>query len=38
MILQIDTEYHWVGFKPAKDNMPDSFLIYGGVNLGQLHS
>lgn len=38
MILQIDTENRWVGFKPDKDNVPDSFLIYGDVNLGQFHS
>lgn len=38
MILQIDSKDHWVGFKPAKGNMPDSFLVYGGVNLGQFHS
>jgi len=37
MILQINTENHWVGIKPAKDNVPDSFLIYGGVNLRQFH-
>lgn len=38
MILQINTEYAWVEFKPAKDNMPDSVLIYGGLSLGQFHS
>lgn len=38
MILQINTEYAWVEFKPAKDNMHYSFLIYGGLNLGQFHS
>lgn len=38
MILQIDTENHWVEFKPAKGNMPDSFLTYSSVNLGQFHS
>ena len=38
MILQIDTENHWVGFKPSRDNMPDSFLVFGGVNLGKFHS
>lgn len=38
MTLQIDTGNPCVGFKPAKDNMPDYFLIYGGVNLGQFHS
>lgn len=38
MIPQIDRGNHGVRFKPAKDNMPDSFLIYGGINLGQFHS
>lgn len=38
MIFQKNTHYHWVGFKPAKDNVPDSFLVYGGVNQGQFHS
>lgn len=38
MILQINTEFAWVEFKPAKDNMQDSFLIYGGLNLWQFHS
>lgn len=38
MILQINTEYSWVEFIPAKYNMPDSFLIYGGLNLGQFYS
>lgn len=38
MILQINTEYAWVEFKPPKDKMPDSSLIYGGLNLAQFHS
>lgn len=35
--LAKNTENPWVEFKPAKHNMPDSFLIYGGLNLGQFH-